>query len=183
MEFIPTKFRDAWILQPQVWQDHRGFFLESFSEQWFIEKGIVTHFVQDNHSKSAAAGVLRGLHYQRPPHAQAKLVRVTHGAAYDVIVDLRRGSPTYGQWQGFELSETNFLMLFVPRGFAHGFCTLEDETEFMYKVDEYYSVADESGITWDDPTLNIAWPFVAPTLSEKDTHLEQFKNFSTPFIY
>jgi len=181
MEFKPTIFKDAWILQPKVFQDERGFFLESFSQKWFEEQGIDVTFVQDNHSKSLPQGVLRGLHFQLPPSAQAKLVRVIRGAVFDVIVDLRRGSETYGRWQGVELSSENFTMLFVPRGFAHGFCTLEPGTEFFYKVDNYYAASHEGGIIWNDPTLKIDWPTREPILSVKDAQLPLFKDFQTPF--
>lgn len=183
MEFKETKFKDALIIQPEVFGDRRGFFLESFSEQWFAEKEIDIHFVQDNHSKSEKRGVLRGLHFQKPPHQQSKLVRVTAGSVYDVIVDIRKGSPTYGQWEGFELSAKNFTMLLVPRGFAHGFVTLENDTEFCYKVDNYYALESDSGIIWNDPTLNIDWPITDAVLSEKDKELGTFDNLESPFTF
>ena len=182
MEFEQTKFRDAWIIQPKVFQDKRGFFLEFYSEIFFKEKGIKSVFVQDNHSMSKEKGVLRGLHFQMPPHDQAKLVRVTAGKVYDVIVDIRKGSNTYGQWQGFEISAENFLMLFIPRGFAHGFCTLEPKTEFCYKVDNYYAPESDSGIIWNDVILNIDWPISEPRLSDKDSQLNSFEELKTPFI-
>ena len=168
MEFIETKFKDAWLIKPSVFSDERGFFMESYSKKAFSGHGIDAEFVQDNHSLSVSRGVLRGLHFQNPPHAQAKLVRATRGLVYDVIVDLRKDSPTFGQWQGFELSGKNFLMLFVPRGFAHGFCTLEDNTEFQYKCDNSYEPSSEGGIIWNDPELKIDWPVENPILSEKD---------------
>ncbi len=181
MEFQKTIFKDAWLLKPQVFEDDRGFFIESFSQKWFQEKGIDITFVQDNHSKSIEKGVLRGLHFQLPPHAQTKFVRVTSGSVFDVIVDLRNGSETYGQWQGFELRSDNFLMLFIPEGFAHAFCTLEQNTEFCYKVDSYYTPESDSGILWNDPTLNIDWPVTCPIISEKDSTLQTFIDFQTPF--
>ena len=181
MEFKSTKFKDAWIIQPKVFKDVRGFFLESFSNKWFEEKNLTVNFIQDNHSKSAVVGVLRGLHFQLPPYTQTKLVRVTKGKVYDVIVDLRQNSKTYGQWQGFELSEQNFIMLLIPKGFAHAFCTLKPNTEFMYKVDEYYLSDSEDGIIWNDPSINIDWPIKEPILSEKDSKLQTFKEFKSPF--
>ncbi|MBD3343697.1 MAG: dTDP-4-dehydrorhamnose 3,5-epimerase [Chitinivibrionales bacterium] len=181
MEFIQTKFNDVWLIEPKVFTDHRGFFLESFSQKEFADNGIAAYFVQDNHSKSVEKGVLRGLHFQKPPHAQCKIVRITKGAVYDVIVDLRKSSPTYGQWQGFELSENNFRMLLVPQGFAHGFCTLEPDTEMIYKVNDFYAPECDSGIIWNDPTLNIGWPVENPILSDKDARLGNFKGFVSPF--
>ncbi len=181
MEFQKTKFKDAWLLKPQVFEDTRGFFMESFSQKWFEEKGIDITFVQDNHSKSIKKGVLRGLHFQSPPHAQTKLVRVTNGSVYDVIVDIRNGSETYGQWQGFELTADNFLILLIPKGFAHAFCTVEPNTEFCYKVDSYYTPESDSGIIWNDQTLGIDWPVTNPIISEKDSKLQAFSDFKSPF--
>ncbi len=181
MEFQKTNFKDAWLLKPQVFEDNRGFFMESFSQKWFQEKGIDINFIQDNHSKSIEQGVLRGLHFQLPPHAQSKLVRVTNGSVYDVIVDIRGESETYGQWQGFELTADNFLMLFVPKGFAHAFCTLEPNTEFCYKVDNYYAPESDSGILWNDAQLSIDWPVKDPIISDKDKKLQSFLNFKSSF--
>lgn len=181
MEFIKTKFKDAYLIKPQVFKDERGFFLESYSRKIFFENGIEADFIQDNHSKSLKKGVLRGLHFQNPPMAQAKLVRVTKGAVLDVIVDIRKNSETFGQWQGFELSAENFSMLFVPRGFAHGFITLEDDTEFQYKCDNYYSKENEGGIVWNDPDLNIKWMIEDPILSEKDRILPEFSDLNPLF--
>ncbi len=178
MEFIKTKFKDAFLIKPKVFSDHRGFFLESYSEKVFQENGINAHFVQDNHSLSVSKGVLRGIHFQKSPFAQAKLVRVTRGSIYDVIADLRKDSSTFGQWQSFELTASNFLMLFIPRDFGHGFCTLEDNTEFMYKVDNVYAPEADSGIIWNDPDLKIDWPIEKPILSEKDEKLPYFKEFN-----
>jgi len=181
MEFIPTKLKGAWLIKPKVFQDNRGFFLESYSKKIFEEHGIICDFVQDNHSMSAQKGVLRGIHFQKPPHAQAKLVRVVKGSVYDVIVDLRKNSETYGQWEGYTLSAENFEMLFIPRGFGHAFCTLEDNTEFLYKTDNYYAPDSEGGIIWNDPDLKIEWPVEDPTLSEKDGNLPKFSEFINPF--
>lgn len=181
MEFKKTKLKDAYLLTPQVFQDARGFFLESYSQQEFAKQGIEIDFVQDNHSLSTKKGVLRGLHFQKPPYAQTKLVRVTRGKVYDVIVDLRKDSETFGIWQGFELSAENFQMLLVPRGFAHSFLTLEDNTEFQYKCDEFYHPESDSGIIWNDPDLKIDWPIASPVLSEKDAKLGLFKDLQSPF--
>jgi dTDP-4-dehydrorhamnose 3,5-epimerase len=181
MEFIETSLKGAYIIKPKVFQDERGFFVESYSEKVFAENRIDAKFVQDNHSLSVKKGVLRGLHFQLPPNEQAKLVRVTRGKVYDVVVDIRKNSPTYGKWEGVELSAENFKMLFVPRGFAHAFLTLEDNTEFMYKVDNFYAPESDSGIIWDDPDLAIDWPIKDPFLSEKDSKLQKFKDFDSPF--
>ncbi|HRZ95823.1 MAG TPA: dTDP-4-dehydrorhamnose 3,5-epimerase [Candidatus Moranbacteria bacterium] len=181
MEFIKTTLKDATLIKPRIFQDNRGFFMESYSKKLFEANGITANFVQDNHSLSAEKGVLRGLHFQAPPFAQAKLVRVTRGKVYDVIIDLHKNSETFGKWEGFELSAQNFQMLFVPKGFAHGFITLEDNTEFQYKCDEYYSKESEGGIIWNDPDLNINWNFENPILSDKDKLLPKFKDFESPF--
>jgi dTDP-4-dehydrorhamnose 3,5-epimerase len=182
MEFKETIFRDAWLIKPPVYQDNRGFFLEFYSKKKFEDKNIYVNFVQDNHSMSVQKGVLRGLHYQTPPFTQAKLIRVIKGSVYDVIVDIRKKSPTYGKWQGFTMSAENFEMLFVPKGFLHGFITLEDNTEFMYKVDQFYEPSSDAGIIWNDPVLGIEWPVSEPTLSDKDQKLPGFTNFETPFV-
>ena len=183
MNIIETKLPGVLIVEPKVFGDARGFFLETFHKQRYQEAGIPgegLEFVQDNHSRSSK-GVLRGLHFQNPGDTQAKLVRVTKGAVYDVIVDLRKESETFGKWEGFELTADNFLILFVPRGFAHGFCTLEDYTEFEYKCDNFYTPASESGIIWNDSDLKIYWPIENPILSEKDKKLQFFKDLKSPF--
>ncbi|MFC4599686.1 dTDP-4-dehydrorhamnose 3,5-epimerase [Cohnella hongkongensis] len=156
------------VLEPVVFEDIRGFFMESYNKKTYENLGIRIAFVQDNHSLSAEAGVIRGLHYQLHPQAQSKLVRVTAGAIYDVVVDIRTGSPTFGQWEGFELSAENKMQLFVPAGFAHGFCTLVPNTEVQYKVDRLYSKEHDRGILWNDPEIGIVWPTSNPILSEKD---------------
>ncbi|ANS76047.1 dTDP-4-dehydrorhamnose 3,5-epimerase [Paenibacillus yonginensis] len=168
MKVTPLKLEGASLLEPVVHGDTRGFFMESYNEQVLQNNGLNFQFVQDNQSLSAQPGVLRGLHYQLNPKAQTKLVRVLSGAIYDVIVDVRRSSPTFGQWQGFILSEFNQRQLLVPKGFAHGFCTLVPNTQVMYKVDEYYSPENDRGILWNDPALGIDWPTSNPVLSEKD---------------
>ena len=181
MEFKKTTLKDAIIIQPKFFKDERGFFVESYSKNKFLENGIDVDFVQDNHSLSVEKGVLRGLHFQKNPHAQAKLVRVTRGKVYDVIVDLRKDSPTFRKWEGFELSAENGLILFVPKGFAHAFCTLEENTEFMYKVDDFYAPECDSGIIWNDPDLKIDWPIEDPILSEKDSQSKQLKDLELTF--
>lgn len=169
MNVIKTKFEDALLIEPKVFGDHRGFFTESYNKKMFKQNGIDMDFIQDNHSLSQQSGTLRGMHYQLNDKAQTKLVRVTRGAIYDVIVDIRKGSPTYGQWQGFILSADNKRQLLVPKGFAHGFCTIVENTEVQYKVDQLYSPEHDRGIAWNDPALNIDWPFNNPVLSDKDT--------------
>ncbi|MGG0744653.1 dTDP-4-dehydrorhamnose 3,5-epimerase [Priestia megaterium] len=169
MNIIKTKFEDAVLIEPKVFGDHRGFFTESYNKEIFKQNGIDMDFIQDNHSLSQQPGTLRGMHYQLNDKAQTKLVRVTRGAIYDVIVDIRKGSPTYGKWQGFILSADNKRQLLVPKGFAHGFCTIVENTEVQYKVDELYSPEHDRGITWNDSALNIDWPFNKPVLSDKDT--------------
>jgi dTDP-4-dehydrorhamnose 3,5-epimerase len=170
MKVIKHIFDKVLLLEPDVFEDHRGFFMESYSEEKMRNLGIENKFFQDNHSLSRDAGTLRGLHYQLNPKAQTKLVRVTNGAIYDVIVDIRKNSPTFGKWEGFILTSENKRQLLVPKGFAHGFCTLVKDTEVQYKVDEYYSPENDRGIKWDDKTINIEWPTSHPILSEKDKH-------------
>ncbi|ASS67326.1 MULTISPECIES: dTDP-4-dehydrorhamnose 3,5-epimerase [unclassified Paenibacillus] len=170
-------------IEPAVHGDQRGFFVESYNEARFQEYGITHRFVQDNHSLSVEAGVLRGLHYQLDPKAQTKLVRCTAGAIYDVAVDIRRGSPTFGKWQGFILSAANHRQLLVPRGFAHGFCTLVPNSEVQYKVDELYSAEHDRGIAWNDPALGIDWPVRNPVLSKKDDMHPALMDAEIDFIY
>jgi dTDP-4-dehydrorhamnose 3,5-epimerase len=165
---IDTELPGVVLLEPRVHEDHRGFFLESYSQRTFAELGIRHRFVQDNHSRSVR-GVLRGLHYQlRQP--QAKLVRVTRGRVFDVAVDIRRGSPHFGGWAAAELSEDNRRILFAPEGFAHGFLVLSEVAEFQYKCSDFYDPGDERGIAWNDPTIAIAWPLAGlePILSGRD---------------
>lgn len=169
-----TRIKDLYLVQPAVFGDRRGFFLESWSRAAFEEAGLFYDFVQDNHSFSAAKGTLRGIHFQRGDKAQAKLVRCVRGSVLDVAVDLRPESPTYREWFAVELSAENKRQLLIPRGFGHGFLTLTDNVEFMYKADRGYSPADEGGIRWDDPVLNIQWGIRDPILSEKDRKLPLF---------
>jgi dTDP-4-dehydrorhamnose 3,5-epimerase len=168
MDIIKTSIQDLYIIQPQVFGDSRGWFTESWSKKAFEEAGLYYDFVQDNHSFSANKGVLRGLHYQKGEAAQAKLVRCTRGAVLDVVVDMRKGSPTYMKWEAVELSCQNHRQLLIPRGFLHGFLTLTDNVEFQYKVDNYYNQEADRSIRWDDPEINIDWGVKDPILSDKD---------------
>ena len=168
MKVNTLKLEGAKLLEPIIHGDSRGYFMESFNVDVLAREGINHTFIQDNQSLSAEAGVLRGLHYQLNPKAQTKLIRVLSGAIYDVIVDVRKSSPTFGQWVGVILSQSNKHQLLVPRGFAHGFCTLVPNTEVLYKVDEYYSPEHDRGILWNDPALGIDWPVSSPILSDKD---------------
>lgn len=168
MNIIPLKLDGVFLLEPKVHGDNRGFFMESYNEEVMQSLGLNYNFIQDNHSLSAEPGVIRGLHYQLNPKAQTKLVRVLSGAIYDVVVDIRKNSPTFGQWVRVILSEYNKHQLLVPKGFAHGFCTLVPNTQVLYKVDEYYSPENDRGILWNDPTLGIDWPTSQPVLSDKD---------------
>ncbi|BBH22700.1 dTDP-4-dehydrorhamnose 3,5-epimerase [Paenibacillus baekrokdamisoli] len=168
MRIIDSKLAGVKLIEPTVFHDQRGFFFESYNEILYKGGGIQSDFIQDNHSLSVESGVLRGLHYQLYPKAQTKLVRVSSGAVYDVVVDIRRGSPTFGQWQGFILSAANKRQLLVPKGFAHGFCTLVPSCEVQYKVDALYSKEHDRGIAWNDPTLAIDWPAAEVIVSDKD---------------
>ncbi len=170
MKITTTAIEGMLILDPKVFGDERGFFLESYSQKVFDDAvGHEVHFVQDNHSRSAK-GVLRGLHYQLPPHAQGKLVRVTQGAVFDVAVDMRRGSTSFGIWVGVELSGENHRQLWLPPGMAHGFLVTSDSADFLYKTTQYYAPAAERCVRWDDPAIGIDWPVLgrAPVLSAKD---------------
>ena len=184
MEVIKTAIPDVVIIEPRVFGDSRGYFFESFSERNFVEKVTNTRFVQDNESKSCY-GVVRGLHFQKPPHAQSKLVRVIKGRVLDVAVDIRKGSPTYGQHVAVELTEDNHRQFFIPRGFAHGFAVLSEEAIFQYKCDSYYAPQSEGAIAWDDPDLGIDWGLAADQalLSEKDSKHPRLKDIDSPFEY
>ena len=184
MEVIKTAIPEVVILEPKVYQDDRGYFFEAFSEEVFSHLVTPTHFVQDNESRSSY-GVVRGLHFQAPPHAQAKLIRVVKGSVLDVAVDLRKGSPSYGTHVAVELSEENHRMLFIPRGFAHGFSVLSSDAIVPYKCDNYYAPQSEGAVAWDDPTLSIDWRVSTHDviLSAKDAHHPCLDEFDTPFIY
>jgi dTDP-4-dehydrorhamnose 3,5-epimerase len=181
MEIIKTKIEGLLIVKPQVFEDERGYFFESYNKERFRNAGLDLTFVQDNESKSQK-NVLRGLHFQRPPYAQGKLVRVVKGAVLDVAVDLRKDSATYGQWEAVELSEENKLMYWIPPGFAHGFLTLRDETVFTYKCTQVYNRESEGSILWNDPDIAIDWGIKeTPILSEKDLMAPRFADFVSPF--
>lgn len=182
MEIIETNIQGVYVIVPRVFQDARGYFFESFSQREFNEKVGPVHFVQDNESKSTR-GVLRGLHFQKPPYSQAKLVRCVKGRVLDVAVDLRKGSPTYGQYASAELTEDNHLQFFIPKGFAHGFAVLSDEAIFQYKCDEYYHPEAEGGISILDASLGIDWKMDVSDaiLSEKDKKHPLLKDFVSPF--
>lgn len=168
------------LITPKVFQDHRGHFFESFREDVLLSHGLANNFVQDNQSLSNK-GILRGLHFQAPPHAQGKFVRVISGAVLDVAVDIRKTSPTYGKSASVELTAQNFKMLYIPPGFAHGFLTLEDQTIFTYKCTDYYHPETEGGVRWNSPELNIPWNIENPILSAKDEILPMFGDFVSPF--
>jgi len=181
MELIKTKIQDLYIIKPDVFEDERGYFFESFNKEKFKALGLDTDFVQDNESKSQK-NVLRGLHFQNPPFAQGKLVRVVKGAVLDVAVDLRLKSATYGQWEAVELSEENKLMYWIPPGFAHGFLTLRDDTVFTYKCTNIYNKESEGSILWNDSSLNIEWNLSQkPILSQKDKESPIFSDFISLF--
>lgn len=181
MEIIQTKIKDLLIIKPDVFYDERGYFFESYNKEKFAQQGLTMDFVQDNESKSTK-GVLRGLHFQKPPFAQGKLVRVVKGAVKDIAVDLRKDSPTYGQWDSALLTENDKLMFWIPEGFAHGFACLEDHTVFTYKCTHVYNKDSEGSIRWNDPDLNIDWGLIDPILSEKDKISPLFKDFTSPFL-
>lgn len=175
MEFRELSIRGLTLVKPQAFKDGRGFFLERYNRRVFQEHGIELDFVQDNHSQSSKH-VLRGLHFQVSPRAQDKLVWVVRGEAFDVAVDLRRDSPTFGQWQGVILSEENRQMLLIPKGFAHGFAALSDTADFFYKTSDFYSKEHDRGLVWNDSDLNIDWPTSKPILSKKDQELPTLRD-------
>lgn len=181
---IDTTMPGLMPITPRRHGDHRGFFAETYNRRTYMELGVDVDFVQDNHSVSAEVGTLRGLHFQAPPRAQAKLVRCGRGAIFDVAVDLRRGSPTWGKWAGYELSAANGAQLFVPAGFAHGFVTLMPDSEIIYKCSDYYAPETEGALRWDDPSVAIDWPLSgAPILSAKDASAPLLGAFESPFIW
>lgn len=185
IEVVKTEIPGVLIIEPKVFGDNRGYFMESYNAREFTEKtGININFVQDNESKSRF-GVLRGLHFQLPPYTQSKLVRVVKGKVLDVAVDIRSGSPTYGKYVTCEMTEENKRQFYVPKGFAHGFCVLSEEAIFQYKCDDFYHPEAESAIAWDDPDIAIQWPVEAEKviLSEKDMHHPNLKDFESPFIF
>jgi len=181
-EFHRVEIPDVVVIEPRLFRDGRGFFMEFYKRSDFAAHGIGEIFVQSNHSRSAA-GILRGLHYQKHPKAQGKLVRTVFGEVFDVAVDLRRGSPTYGKWVGLTLSAGNPRMIYIPAGFAHGFCVVSEEAEVLYMTTEEYSPAEESGVVWDDPELAISWPVAHPQLSERDLHWPRLRDAQNNFDY
>lgn len=180
MEVIETKLSGVLVLKPKVFEDARGYFFESYNRNLFLQAGLDLNFVQDNQSLSQK-GVLRGLHFQNNPHAQGKLVRVITGAVFDVAVDIRKNSPTYGQWFGMELTEQNKWMMYIPEGFAHGFATLKDNTIFSYKCTNFYNKGSEDCLLWNDPDIGINWNLDNPLLSEKDLQGKKIKDFVSLF--
>lgn len=184
MQIEKTRLRGVKLITPRRFGDHRGFFAETYSQRGYASLGINIDFVQDNHSLSAQVGTVRGLHFQAPPHAQAKLVRCGRGAIFDVAVDIRNGSPTYGQWVGYELSAENGALLFIPAGFAHGFVTLLPDSEIVYKCSDYYAPESEGSLRWDDPAVGIDWPLTRDSiLSGKDAEAPLLADLDSPFIW
>lgn len=183
MNRIETDLSGVCIIEPQLFGDHRGYFMEIYSKKAFAEIGITTEFVQDNQSFTSRKGTIRGIHFQNAPMAQAKLVRVTRGSVLDVAVDIRKGSPTYLQWVGVKLSEENKRMLFIPRGFGHGFVTLTDNVEFCYKVDNLFSKEHDRGICYNDPSIGVNWEIAEPILSQKDATSPLLVDSDCNFVY
>ena len=180
-QFLPLAIPDVIMVEPRVFTDERGFFMETYKRSEFAAHGI-PDFVQDNASHSVR-GVLRGLHYQRPPQAQGKLVTVLRGEVFDVAVDIRHGSPTFGQWVGVTLSDQRRQMVYIPAGFAHGFCVLSDEADFAYKVTAEYAPTLDAGIRWDDPAIGVEWPIQNPLVSPKDRQLPTLAEAAVDFTY
>lgn len=184
MNFTKTNLEGVLVVEPAVFGDHRGWFMETYSKAKFQAQGLGYMFVQDNQSYSAVKGTLRGLHFQLNPKAQTKLVRCTRGSIYDVAVDIRQGSPSYGKWFGIELTGENKKQLLIPKGFAHGFITLTADVEVQYKCDELYAPECDGGILWNDPDIGIEWPLdVTPVLSAKDENAPLLKDVSLNFVY
>ena len=184
MKVIETSIQGLVIIEPSIFGDHRGWFMETYNEEAFKNSEINLNFVQDNQSFSAAKGTLRGLHYQLNPKAHTKLVRCTRGEIYDVAVDIRNGSASYGKWFGVKLTAENKKQLLIPQGFAHGFMTLTDDVEVQYKVDELYSPECDRGILWNDPEVGIDWPIeITPVLSDKDKKAPLLKDAENNFVY
>jgi dTDP-4-dehydrorhamnose 3,5-epimerase len=185
MKIEPTAIPGVLRIEPRRFGDHRGFFAELWNRATFAAAGIDVDFVQDNHSLSVAAGTVRGLHFQAPPRAQAKLVRCGRGAIFDVAVDIRRGSPTWGRWVGVELSAANGLQLFLPAGMAHGFVTLEPNSEIVYKCSDSYAPETEGTLRWDDPEIGIDWPLAGrtPVLSARDAAAPTLAELNSPFVW
>ena len=184
MQVHKARLAGILMIEPDRFGDHRGFFAETYSRRVYAELGVDVEFVQDNHSLSAAVGTVRGLHFQMPPHAQAKLVRCGRGAIFDVAVDIRKGSPTFGQSVGYELSAENGAQVFVPAGFAHGFMTLQPDSEIIYKCSDYYAPETEGAVRWDDPAIGIDWPLQGDAiLSDKDVVAPLLADLDSPFQF
>ena len=181
MKILKTKLEGVLIIEPEIFKDNRGIFMESWNKKKMIAAGLDYDFVQDNHSKSTIRGTLRGIHFQIGDKAQAKLVHCINGSVLDVVVDLRKNSPTFKQWVGIELSAENKKQLLIPRGFGHGFVTLTDDVEFLYKADNYYAPEADAGIRWNDPEIGVEWGVENPILSEKDKKNPFFKDFKNLF--
>lgn len=181
MDIRPLRLSGAFeiVLQPK--SDERGYFLRAYDTALFTQAGLNTSWVQENEARSVRKGIVRGLHFQKPPYAETKLVRVARGAVVDALVDLRRGSPTYGQWATVELSDENHKVVYIPKGFAHGYCTLTEISVVLYKVDATYTAHAEGGVLWNDKDLSIPWPVEEPLVSVKDRALPSFRDFVTPF--
>lgn len=176
-----TSLKGVKIIEPKAFGDNRGYFMESYNAEELAGDGIHTKFIQDNQSLSSEPGIVRGLHYQLNPKCQTKLLRALTGAIFDVVVDIRKGSPTFGKWEGFILSEYNKRQLLIPKGFAHGFCTLTPNVNVFYKVDEYYAPKQDRGIMWNDPAIGIDWPITNPILSDKDKNHPLLKDAEINF--
>jgi dTDP-4-dehydrorhamnose 3,5-epimerase len=181
MEIRPLRLDGTYEIRLKPACDDRGYFMRAYDADIFRGQGLATAWVQESQSASTRRGVLRGLHFQKPPHTETKLVRVVAGSVLDVFVDLRRSSPTYGQWDSLELDAGNMNCVYIPKGFAHGYCTLSDETIVLYKVDSSYAPDFEGGVCWDDETLAISWPVERPIVSPKDSRLPHLREFTTPF--
>jgi len=184
MTIEPTELPGVLVFTPRVFRDTRGFFCESYNAEVWQAAGIDTTFVQDNHCRSGS-GTIRGLHFQLPPAAQVKLIRVVRGAVWDVAVDIRKGSPTFGRWVGVELTEDNFRQFYIPAGFAHGFCVLSAEADVLYKASHVYSSSHEQGVAWNDPEIRIPWPAAEPLLSDRDLRAQSLRAYldKTPFAH
>lgn len=181
MKIKPLKLPGVYEISLSPIQDDRGYFKRTYDVTIFSEHGLTTAWVQENEACSTRQGIIRGMHFQNPPHAETKLVRVAVGAIYDVFVDIRKDSPTFGQWGAAEISAEKHNMVYIPKGFAHGYCTLTDLTVVLYKVDEVYAPQSEGGLRWNDPTIGIKWPNIDPVLSDKDNKSTLFKDFVSPF--
>lgn len=181
MDIQPLSLAGAYAIRLQPHRDDRGYFEVTYGRDEFEKHGLATDWVQDNQSLSGRRGIVRGLHFQRPPHAETKLLRVVAGAVWDVFVDLRKASPTFGRWEAIELSSDNHMMVYIPKGFAHGFCTLTDTAVVAYKVDAFFSPSASAGVRWNDESLAISWPTTDAFLSPRDRELPLLREFESPF--